>query len=86
MDYYTAAIAQAGFPKVNAAEIQSIYREELRKMAPLEREVFLASRREGLSRREIAESFGISENTVRYLLSKVLSALRVALSDYLDTP
>lgn len=45
------------------------------------REVFLMSKRDGLSNIEIAEELGLSEKTVRNQMSKAYSRLRDALSD-----
>ena len=45
------------------------------------REVFLMSKRDGLSNEEIAEELGISIKTVKNQLTKAFSRLREALSD-----
>ncbi len=45
------------------------------------REVFLMSKRDGLSNSEIAEELGLSEKTVRNQMTKAYSRLREVLSD-----
>lgn len=45
------------------------------------REVFLMSKRDGLTNEEIAEEMGISVKTVKNQMTKAFSRLREALSD-----
>lgn len=65
------------------SEVNGIFKDVMEKCPELTREVFYASRYEGLTRIEIAGRFGISESKVKREISKALDALRAALKDYL---
>ncbi len=65
------------------SEVSGIFKEVMEKCPELTREVFYASRYEGMTRIEIADRFGISESKVKREISKALDALRTALKDYL---
>ena len=52
-------------------------------MPPQTREVFMMSRFQNKSNKEIAESMNISVKSVEYHITKTLKVLRVALKDYL---
>lgn len=65
------------------SEVNGIFKEVMEKCPELTREVFYASRYEGMTRIEIADRFGISESKVKREISKALDALRTALKDYL---
>lgn len=82
MEHYTRSIESAGFNTVFCNEIMNICNERLRKFPEISRKVFMMSRKQGMSRKEISQALGISENTVRYEQSKVLEELRAALKDY----
>jgi RNA polymerase sigma-70 factor (ECF subfamily) len=47
------------------------------------RKVFVMSRTDGMSNREIASALGISENTVKVQIYRALKKLRVTLRDFL---
>ncbi|MBE6231338.1 MAG: sigma-70 family RNA polymerase sigma factor [Bacteroidales bacterium] len=82
MEYYTLAIESSGFTEVHSGEIMEIYRKRMARFSPLTREIFMRSRRDGKTRREIAAEFGITENKVKYETQKVLESLKEALKDY----
>lgn len=82
MEHYTEAIETAGHDAIFSDEILRICRERLNRHSPLTRKVFMLSRKTGLSRKQVSKELGISENTVRYELHKVLEDLKTALKDY----
>ena len=64
-------------------ELYNIFREALSKLPDNEREVFIMSRKQLLTHKEIALILKVSPQTVNYRLGKALEALRVELKDYL---
>ncbi len=64
-------------------EVESIIRETLKLLPEQTRQIFLLSRFENKSNKEIAEQMGISIKGVEYHISKALKALRITLKDYL---
>lgn len=66
-----------------AVEAQEIVNQTIARMSERMREVFLLSRFENKSNREIADQLDISLKTVEFHITKALKELRVALKDYL---
>lgn len=64
-------------------EVESIIQETLKSLSDQTRQVFLLSRFENKSNKEIAEQMGISVKGVEYHISKALKELRITLKDYL---
>jgi len=64
-------------------EIESVLRETLAGLSEESRRVFLLSRREGRSVKEIASMTGLSEKGVEYHITKVNKVLKVRLKDYI---
>lgn len=64
-------------------EVESIIRETLKLLPEQTRRIFLLSRFENKSNKEVAEQMGISIKGVEYHISKALKALRITLKDYL---
>lgn len=64
-------------------EVESIIRETLKLLPEQTRRIFLLSRFENKSNKEIAEQIGVSIKGVEYHISKALKALRITLKDYL---
>ena len=64
-------------------EVESIIRETLKLLPEQTRRIFLLSRFENKSNKEIAEQMGVSIKGVVYHISKALKALRITLKDYL---
>ncbi|MFD2966383.1 RNA polymerase sigma factor [Sphingobacterium bambusae] len=62
--------------EVNARELATLIQEEIQKLPPRMREIFLLSRNEQLSYREIAQQLAISENTVKKQVSLSLKQLK----------
>lgn len=69
--------------KILSDEIRSILRETLHKLPEQTRRVFVMSRFEHKSGKEIAGILNISVKGVDYHIAKALNALRVSLKDYL---
>ena len=65
------------------ADVQAIINATVESLGDKTAEVFLKSRYEGMSNKEIASRFGISVKTVDYHISRALKALRRSLGDYL---
>ena len=64
-----------------AKELQHIVDEEIDHLAPKTKEVFVLSRREYLSHKQIAERLGISHQTVKKQVSNALKQFRLRLSE-----
>ena len=84
MDIYTATIASRDPVALFSDEILSIYKDTLLSLEPEQREVWLRSRIEGLSYKEIADMLGISYKRVDKNMQKVAKKLKEALSEYLS--
>lgn len=66
-----------------AEDVQTILHKSLESLGRQTRRVFMLSRFEGLSNRQIAQELGISEKSVEYHVTKALKRLRNDLKDYL---
>jgi RNA polymerase sigma-70 factor (ECF subfamily) len=64
-------------------EIEEIYYSSLESLPESCREIFLLSRKEGLSNKEIAEKLDISVRTVENQIYRALKVLKTNLKDYL---
>ncbi|TDS09758.1 RNA polymerase sigma factor [Sphingobacterium paludis] len=62
--------------EVNARELAVLINEEIQNLPPRMREIFLLSRNEYLSYRQIAEQLSISENTVKKQVSSSIKQLK----------
>lgn len=62
--------------KVRENELARILEREIDELPPRMREVFLLSREEGLSHKEIASRLGISDKTVKLQVTKTLKILK----------
>ena len=69
--------------EVMTAEIEQIVKDTVNSLSEETRKVFLLSRYEGKSNKEVAQEMGISEKGVEYHITKVNRILRTALKDYL---
>lgn len=66
--------------ELEAKELEKMIELAVEKLAPREKLVFTLSRKRGLNRKEIAERFNVSENTVRNQLHNALVNIRKHLS------
>ncbi|WP_295940316.1 RNA polymerase sigma-70 factor [uncultured Alistipes sp.] len=71
--------------QIFASEVASIVREEIDKMPEQMRRIFVASRFDGKTYREIADATGVSVRNVKAAIQKALGIMREALKDYLPT-
>jgi RNA polymerase sigma-70 factor (ECF subfamily) len=69
--------------KVQRSEIENIIRDVVSELPAQCKKVFLMSREENLSHKEIAEKLNISVNTVKTQLARSSAKLKLALKDYL---
>ena len=70
--------------RVEVPELQFAVTAALRKLSPRELEVFMLSRRDGLTYSSIAQTLGISVKTVETLMGRALKSLRSQLADLRD--
>ena len=68
------------------SEMEDRLKECRRSLTPLSFNIFLASRISGLSHREIAEEFGITQRRVNTEIQKALAVFRSEFRDYLLFP
>ncbi|NDV58652.1 RNA polymerase sigma-70 factor [Bacteroides sp. 519] len=68
--------------KIFSEEIQSIIKETLHSLSPLSREIFIRSKINNQSNKEIAAVLNLSVKSIEYHITKTLKALRIALKDY----
>ena len=66
-----------------ADDVQMILRRTLDSLGEKTDKVFILSRFEGMSNKDISSELGITEKAVEYHITKALKALRIALKDYL---
>jgi len=66
-----------------STEIQEIIQSTLNALPEQTRKIFMMSRFENLSRKEIADALGITKKGVEYHIGKALKSLQVDLKDYL---
>lgn len=66
-----------------AEDVQTILHKSLDALGRQTRRVFMLSRFDGMSNRQIAQELGISEKSVEYHVTKALKQLRTDLKDYL---
>jgi len=69
--------------QIEAKELQHIIDQEIENLPEKCKAVFMLSRGQYLSNREIANQLSISENTVEQHMRKALGRLRISLSRYM---
>ena len=67
---------------LRGSELQNIINRAIDRLPPVCREVFILSRYENLSYKQIASALSISVNTVEKHMVKALAALRKAIANY----
>ena len=83
MEFYTKAMESCNPAELYVEDILGICRERLENYPPLLRLVYIKSRVDGMSYKEIAEALDVSVKKVDNSLQAVLKDLRLALADYL---
>lgn len=71
-------------PEFSLKDLQFHYHVALGKLTPKQREIFLLSRDSEMSQQEIADSTGLSVNTVNNHISASLKIIRKEMQDYPD--
>ena len=69
--------------EIFSSEVEEIIQDTLQKLPAKTTEIFVLSRYDSKSNKEIAQEVNLSEKSVEYHISKALKALRIALTDYL---
>ncbi len=67
--------------EIHYKELKQKFQDLLNELSPRQKEIFLMSREEGLSHKEIAEKLGISSNTVKNHLVTTLAFLKKRLDN-----
>lgn len=75
-------LGTADHPELNFKELQQLYQKALGNLPPKQREVFLMSREQGLTQKEIAERQRISVNTVNNHIKAANQSIRDDLGSY----
>ena len=76
--------AEACDPQIlYSKEVQAIIKSSLKDLGTQTREVFILSRYEGMSNKDIAKKLGLSPKTVEYHITKSLKYFKEKLKDYL---
>lgn len=83
VNYHISSLEQAESETALTSEVLQIYSRTLDSMRELTRAVFLASRLEDLSYKEIADRYQISVRRVTSEIQRSLAMFRTALKDYL---
>lgn len=83
LEYHLGSLECCKPEQLYADEVLDILQKRLDEMPELTREIFIASRTEELSYKDIAERYRIPSYKVKYELQKALTQLRDSLKDYL---
>jgi RNA polymerase sigma-70 factor (ECF subfamily) len=81
----SAALNQ-GMANVTAEELEAAFRRAMTRLSPRGREIFVLSREQGLTYREIADVLGVAPNTVYAQMGRALRALHEALAEWIGDP
>lgn len=68
----------------NFREFVRLLEEEIKQLPPRMQQVYIKSREEGLTHKQIAEEMGIAENSVKTTMHRTLNSLRIKLSALLS--
>ena len=69
--------------EIFSEEVQQLVNKAIESLPTKTKEVFLLSRMEYLTNREISERLGVSIKAVEFHITKALKVMRIALKDYL---
>lgn len=69
-------------PELSFKDLEQIYRNALNKLSETKREIFLMSREQGLSQKQIAEKKNISTSTVNNQITAALKIIRDDMGEY----
>lgn len=82
LNLHIASLEAINPERIFSEEIQLIVDETLKTLPEQTRQIFIKSRYESLSHKEIAAELGISTKSVEFHITKALKALRITLKDY----
>lgn len=80
-----AKLGTISHPEIGLEELRHKYQSALNKLTPRQRTVFELSREQELTQQEIAESTGLSVNTVGNHINAALKVFREEMSEYPST-
>ncbi|MEA4919244.1 RNA polymerase sigma-70 factor [Proteiniphilum sp.] len=83
LNFRIASLEECDPNIIFSKEIERIIEQTLMQLSSQTREIFMLSRYENLSNKEIALQCDMSVKNVEYHISKALKSLRLSLSDYL---
>lgn len=83
MEYYSRAIESCDPSQIFTAEIVEILHNTIANLPAKQREIFVMSRVQGKSYKEIAEELGLTYKQVDKSLQKTMKTLRQALGEYM---
>lgn len=83
LDFKITSLEACNPQEIFSKEVHRLVNDAIRSLPEKTREIFLLSRMESLTNREISERLDISIKTVEFHVSKALKVLRIALKDYL---
>jgi RNA polymerase sigma-70 factor (ECF subfamily) len=69
-------------PELRFKELEQVYRNALNKLSDKKREIFLMSREQGLSQKQIAQKKNISASTVNNQITAALKIIRDDMGEY----
>jgi RNA polymerase sigma-70 factor (family 1) len=81
LDETNAVAHDDQFQLLNGKELQTQIRKAIAELPAKRQEIFILSRESGLSRKEIADKLGISENTVKNQLTSAVNTLQQILKE-----
>lgn len=84
MEYYTTAIESCDPSEIFSEEIMETCRKTLAALPAETRQIYVRSRIEGLTHKEIAEAMSISVKKVDRCIMKAMKELKAALGEYAD--
>lgn len=83
LDFQIASLEACDPQEIFSEEVWQLVNDAIRSLPEKTKEIFLLSRMEYLTNREIAEQLDVSIKTVEFHVGKALKVMRVALKDYL---
>ncbi len=83
LDFQIASLEACDPQEIFSEEVWQLVNDAIRSLPEKTKEIFLLSRMEYLTNREIAEQLNVSIKTVEFHVGKALKVMRVALKDYL---
>ncbi len=75
-------LGSTAHPELNFKDLQQIYFNALDKLSGTKREIFLMSREQGLSQKQIAEKKNLSSSTVNNHITAALKIIREDMGEY----